>query len=162
MASALRILVLEDNPPDAELAVRALKTAGWRVEWRCVETEQTFRQALEAESWDLILADFSVPGFGAAAALEHLQHTNRDLPVIVVSGSIGEEMAVTLLRAGAYDFVMKGHLTRLASAVERALREAEQRREKQLAEQERGVLATRWRLLLAHALDGVVLQQAVR
>jgi len=161
MGEVLRVLVMEDSPADAELAVRALQAGGQEVDWLRVDTPESFAAAIESHPWDVILADFSVPGFGAAPALEILQESGLEIPLIVVSGSIGEELAVRLLRSGADDFVNKDRLVRLAPAVERAVREARHRREKRQAEQESRVLAERWRLLLDHAIDGVALHQAI-
>jgi PAS domain S-box-containing protein len=158
----LSALVLEDNADDAELLIRTLRTAGWIVDWKRVETAEAFAGALDARAWDIILADYSVPGFGAFQALEHVRSRDRVIPFIVISGAIGEEVAATLLRAGADDFVMKGHLHRLARSVERALREASQRRRRRQAERERRILAERWKLLLDHSEDAVALHEAIR
>jgi PAS domain S-box-containing protein len=162
MENPLRVLILEDSAPDAELAARALETAGWELDWEQVKTAEEFIGALDGARWDLIVADFSVLGFGAMTALERLQQRKLDIPFVVVSGSIGEEMAVTLLRAGADDFVIKGHLHRLGPVVERALRESAHRRQHRQAEEERRVLAERWQLLLDHASDGVAVHEVVR
>jgi PAS domain S-box-containing protein len=162
MENPLRVLILEDSAPDAELAVRALQAAGWELDWERAETAEEFTRALGGQSWDLILADFSVLGFGAVTALEHVRERRLEIPLVVVSGSIGEEMAVKLLRAGAADFVIKGHLHRLGPVVERAVRESDHRRRHRQAEEERRVLAERWQLLLDHASDGVAVHQAIR
>lgn len=161
MEKLLRVLVLEDRPEDAELAVRALKSAGWEVDWLRVQTAAAFTEALDSRTWDVLLADFSVLGFGAMAALEQVQQRALDLPCIVVSGSIGEEMAITLLPAGVDDLIMKGHLHRLVPAVERALRETDQRRQRRRSEEARRVLAERWQLLLDHATEGLAVHQAI-
>ncbi|HYM09808.1 MAG TPA: histidine kinase dimerization/phospho-acceptor domain-containing protein, partial [Bryobacterales bacterium] len=158
----MRVLVLEDNAYDADLTMRALEQAGISVEWQRVETKGAFEEALQSQDWDVIVADFSLPGFDAAGALESARALGLDIPFLVVSGMINEEVAVSLLRAGADDFVIKGRLARLAPAVERAIREKRQVREKHRAEREIQVLAKRWGLLLEHALDGVAVQEPIR
>lgn len=152
--------MLEDCTPDAERAARALQSAGWEVDWRRVETAESFTHALESQGWDVILADFAGQGFGARAALEQVRQRALDLPFIVVSGSIGEERAITLLRAGAADFINKEHLHQLGPAVECVL--CEKRGRRRQAEDRQLVLAERWQLLLDHASDGVAVHQAVR
>ena len=160
MDRPLRVLILEDSPADAELAVQTLRDAGWNLEWRLVETDGTFREALE-KPWDVILADYSVGGYGAVPALADLRRRGLDTPCIVVSGLIGEDAAVTLLRAGADDFIPKGQLRRLPRSVERLLREAQERRQRRRAEEERRVLAERWQALLDHATAGIAVQEAI-
>lgn len=120
----LRILLVEDSENDADLILLALAEAGLEVEGRRVETEQAMGAALEEAQWDLVIADFNLPRFSAAAALLALQLRNSDIPFIVVSGFIGEEAAVAILKAGAHDFVKKDNLARLAPAIQRELREA--------------------------------------
>jgi PAS domain S-box-containing protein len=162
MSASLQVLVLEDNPPDAELTVRALRASGMLLDWLRVDSADSFRHALQSRAWDVILADNSLPGFSATGALEILQELGYDIPFIVISGSLGEDLAVNLLRSGAEDFIIKGRLARLAPAVARAIREAGQRREKRQAEQAIRVLAERWQLLLSHAIDGVAFHEAIR
>ncbi len=162
MGTLLRVLMLEDSAPDAELAARALQSAGWELEWRRVATAESFSRELENQGWDVILADFAGRECGAGAALEQVQQRALDLPFLVVSTSIGEEAAITLLRAGATDFINKEHLYRLGPAVERGLREADQRRRRLRAEDAQRVPAERWQLLLDHASDGVAVYQVVR
>lgn len=160
MGKLLRVLMLGDSAPDAERAAWALQSAGWELDWRRVDSAEGLTHELENQGWDVILAGFAGQGFGAA--LEQGQQRALDLPFIVVSGSIGEEMAITLLRVGAADFIIKGNLHRLGPAVERGLREADHRRGRRQAEETQRVLAERWQLLLDHASDGVAVHQAVR
>lgn len=124
----LRILLVEDSANDADLILLALTEAGLLIESRRVETEAALRTALGEATWDLVISDFNLPHFSAAAALSLLQQFDVDMPFIVVSGFIGEEAAVTILKAGAHDFVTKDNLARLAPAIKRELREAENRR----------------------------------
>ena len=129
MSTRLRVLLVEDSESDAALIVRHLNTADYDVSWERVENADQMRAALEAPGWDLVIADYKLPGFDAPAALAILQQTGLDLPFVVVSGHIGEETAVALMRAGAHDYVTKDHLARLAPVVERELGEARMRRE---------------------------------
>lgn len=124
----LRILLVEDSENDADLILLALAEAGLEVEGQRVDTEQAMGAALDEAQWDLVIADFNLPRFSAAAALLALQLRNSDIPFIVVSGFIGEEAAVAILKAGAHDFVKKDNLARLAPAIQRELREAGMRR----------------------------------
>jgi PAS domain S-box-containing protein len=130
----LRVLLVEDNEEDALLVLRELSRGGYDLRPDRVETADTFRQALQRQDWDLIIADYSLPGFTGLAALAHLRETSLDLPFIIVSGAIGEEVAVQGMKAGAHDYLLKGNLSRLVPAVERELREAQERRDRRRAE----------------------------
>ena len=132
----LRVLIVEDTDHDALLVQNVIRDAGWNLSWQCVETADDMYQALLNRDWDLVVSDYGMPEFSASGALSVLKDTGIDIPFVVVSGSIGEEQAVELLRSGASDFFLKNKLTRLPSAIERELRMAESRREKRIAEQE--------------------------
>ena len=125
MKSNLRVVYVEDSRTDAELAARQLAKAGLKLDVLRVETEQDFVEALRENRPDLILSDFSLPQFSGLMALDLAVLHAPETPFIYVSGTIGEERAIEALRRGATDYVLKGNLTRLPSAVERALREAE-------------------------------------
>lgn len=135
MARPLRLLLIEDSEPDAHLVVAALQAGGYEPAAHRVETAGGLRAALAGRPWDIILADHNLPRFSAPAALAILQETGSDVPFLVVSGQIGEETAVALMKAGASDYVMKDNLVRLVPAVERALREAEDRRKRKELEE---------------------------
>jgi two-component system cell cycle sensor histidine kinase/response regulator CckA len=124
----LRVLMVEDSPTDASLVARELRALG-DVESRRVESADEMREALR-EPWDLVLSDWAMPAFSAEAALEILKEDGRDVPFIIVSGSIGEETAAKAMRAGARDFVLKDRLMRLAPAIERELKERDERLER--------------------------------
>ncbi len=126
--SALRILVVEDNEDDARLTVRQLEQGGLKVTWERVETFAALREALGRGPWDIVLADYKMPSFDGLAALNLVREVDPDLPFILISGTVGEEIAVEAMRAGAHDYLMKDNLTRLVPAVERELKEAERRR----------------------------------
>jgi diguanylate cyclase (GGDEF)-like protein len=126
----LRLLLTEDNPADAELELRELKRAGLRVAHRIADTEQGFVSALREFSPDVILSDFSMPGFDGMSALALARDLAPDTPFVFVSGTLGEEYAIRALRNGATDYVLKSNLMRLPAAVERAFTEAKERRER--------------------------------
>lgn len=128
----LRVLIVEDNPDDAELLLREL-TRGYEVEYQRVLTDEAMREALHNPRWDIILSDYQMPSFDAMAALEVRRQSGLDIPFILISGTIGEETAVGALKAGAQDFMVKGKMARLLPAIERELREAQVRRERREA-----------------------------
>jgi len=132
----LRALFVEDSVDDAELLRRELVRAGFQPETERVASAVQFSEALDRGKWDVILADFSMPGFGGAAALEILKARGLDIPFIIVSGTMGEDVAVEAMKAGAHDYFAKRNTARLASAIEREVREAERRR-RRLADQRR-------------------------
>src|SRR5574341_1888023 len=135
MRRPLRVLIIEDSEDDTELLLRELRRGGYEVEFERVETADSLRSALTQKMWDLILSDYTMPQFRAPQALEVLKASGLDLPFIIISGTIGEETAVTALKAGANDFLIKGKFARLGPAIERELREAETRRERKRAEE---------------------------
>jgi len=136
MKKQIRILHLEDNPADAEIVSLALKTGlvGFHIEQ--VKTAQSFVSALDRDSFDLILADYSMPGFDGLSALEWVREKHPEIPCILVSGSVGEEIAVECLKRGAMDYILKDRISRLVPAVQRALREANERVEKRKLEEQ--------------------------
>ena len=126
----LRLLLTEDNAADAELELRELKRAGLRIAHRVADTEEGFVSALREFSPDVILSDFSMPGFDGMAALALARELAPDTPFVFVSGTLGEEYAIRALRNGATDYVLKTNLMRLPAAVERAFTESKERRER--------------------------------
>jgi PAS domain S-box-containing protein len=157
MAERLRVLIVEDCEDDAVLIVRELTRGGFDVQWHRVETSAAMASALDAGDWDLILADYSLPRFSGEAALALAQQRALDVPFIVVSGTIGEETAVAMMKAGADDYLVKNNLARLAPAVERELEEAETRREVRHAERALCESEERFRDV-AHGIPGLVYQ----
>jgi len=151
----LSVLLVEDSDSDAGLILRCLQKADFETTSALVETAEAMRQALAGQTWDLVIADHSLPGFSAGAALDLLHAAGIDLPFIIVSNNIGEEAAVALMRAGAHDYVMKGNLARLAPAVKRELREAGQRRRHRAADQALRDSEERWKFALEGAGYGV-------
>jgi diguanylate cyclase (GGDEF)-like protein/PAS domain S-box-containing protein len=135
MTEPLRILVAEDNEADAELVQRELKRGGLEFESRRVQTESDFRRELDEFQPHLVISDFSMPQFTGRKALEIARESRADIPFIFISGTIGENVAVDMMKAGADDYVMKNNLARLPPALKRELREAEVRRARRLAEE---------------------------
>jgi signal transduction histidine kinase len=119
----LRLLLVEDTDDDAELVLMELRRAGYVPEVHRVDSGAAFVAALEAGGWDAIVSDHTIPGYGGLAALADLRTSGHDIPFILVSGTIGEAVAVEAMRAGAQDYVLKQDLTRLPVAIARELRE---------------------------------------
>jgi signal transduction histidine kinase len=141
MAKQLRVLIVDDVEDDAHLIVRELRNAGLLLSFVRVASREALTQQLR-DSWDVLLCDYSMPGFSAFEALDLVRHAGVDLPFIIVSGTVGEARAVEVMRAGAHDYVFKNNLSRLPLAIERELRDADNRRERRRL-QEQLLLAER-------------------
>ncbi len=124
----LRVLIVEDSDDDTLLLVEALREGGFVPRYRRVETESAFRQALSEQSWDVIVVDYVLPRFSGIAAIRLVREADLDVPIIMVSGKMGEEAAVEAMRASAQDYLLKGNLARLVPAIQRELEEAQSRR----------------------------------
>ncbi len=135
MATALRVLFIEDSDDDAALQVRLLRQGGYHVSYERVETPAALSEALE-KKWDIIISDYSMPHFTGTDALKLVRQKGQDVPFIFVSGTIGEDTAVAALKVGAHDYLMKTNLSRLIPAVQRELREVVERRERRRLEQQ--------------------------
>ena len=127
MSEPLRVLIIEDSALDAKVLAGMLQAGGYAVESERVETAGEYTAALESLEWDIILADYNLPEFNGPEGLRLLQESGRDIPFIVISGGIGEDLAVQIMKSGAHDYLMKGNLARLVPAVEREVREARDR-----------------------------------
>src|SRR6266436_4943128 len=123
MGQPLRVLLLEDSEDDADLLLLQLRRGGYEPAAQRFDSAEAFRAALERKEWDVVISDYVMPGFGGLEALELFKLSGLDVPFIIVSGHIGEEVAVAALKAGAHDYVMKERLVRLAPAIKRALQE---------------------------------------
>jgi len=134
MGTPLRILIVEDSEDDLFLLLHELRKGGYSPEYVSLCTAGAMKAALVEREWDIITSDYNMPGFSALAALDILKNSNLDLPFIVVSGKIGEDQAVSAMKAGAHDYVMKQNLSRLTPAIEREIREAGERRMRREAE----------------------------
>jgi CheY-like chemotaxis protein len=131
----LKLLIVEDSEDDLLLMVREIKHGGYQVAYKRVESEAEMRAALAGEDWDLIVADYTMPHFSGLAALEVLRSTGLDIPLIIVSGTITDETAVSAMRSGAKDYLMKGNLRRLVPVIEREISERHERSERRRAEE---------------------------
>ena len=129
----LRLLIIEDKENDAQLIFRYLQKTGFSIASERVETASKMQEALDSKSWDIIIADYSLPQFDAPSALKLLQNSGKDIPFIVISGTIGEETAVEMMKAGAHDYLMKDNLIRLDSVIKREVEESKIRRERKQA-----------------------------
>ena len=135
MREPVRVLIVEDSPDDAELLVLELRRAGYDPVYERVQTASDMQAALERQPWDLVISDHSAPQFDSLGALALLKKTGRDIPFIIVSGTIGETAAVRAMKAGAHDYILKGTLSRLTPAIARELADARHRHARQAAEQ---------------------------
>src|SRR5438552_3797662 len=135
MTIPLRVLLVEDSGDDADLLLHELRRGGYGPTFELVDTGEAMSAALDRQSWEVVIADYSMPRFSAPAALMLMKEKGLDLPFIIVSGTIGEAIAVAAMKSGAHDYLIKGQLARLVPAVERELREAEVRRARRRAEQ---------------------------
>ncbi len=159
MNRKIRVLILEDQPTDAELMLRELRLVGYEPEWTRVMTELDFLTQLEL-GWEIILADYSMPQFTGLQALELLKQRGLDIPFIIISGAIGEEVAVATMKAGASDYLMKGNLARLGQAIKRELGDAAVRRERTRLEADMLASEVRYRRLFEAAKDGILILNA--
>jgi signal transduction histidine kinase/ActR/RegA family two-component response regulator len=159
---AVRILFVEDTPDDVELELAALRAEGFEPVHRTVETADDLRQALVDEPWDVIICDYVMPELSGLDALRIVQKLDPDVPFILVSGTIGEEVAVEAMRAGAHDYVLEDNLTRLAPAVERELREVKVRRHGRLSRQGLQLLADAGAVMTASLDYGATLHEVAR
>ena len=132
---SLRLLMIEDNPDDEALILRAIRKGGFNVEHVRVDNGEDLLTVLKRKDWDIVLSDYQMPEFNGLAALKIVKQRNKDLPFIVVSGTIGEEVAVEAMRSGAQDYLMKDNLTRLVPAIRRELADADERRALREAQQ---------------------------
>ncbi len=144
------IIILEDSLSDFELEKRELRRMGPEITTHRARNREEFLQALETVNPDLVLLDYSLPGFDGLAALALARQCRPGIPAVIVSGAIGEEIAIETMRAGATDYVLKTHLSRLAPVIARALREAEQEAKRREAEESLRLNEERFRLVIEH------------
>jgi PAS domain S-box-containing protein len=158
MIRPIKVLIVEDNEDDAALLVRALERGGFEPIYTRVDNAADLRTALRESSWEIIICDHAMPQFDSFAALTIVKETGLDLPFIVVSGVIGEEVAVATMKAGAHDYLMKDKLLRLVPAIERELQEAEGRRQRRQAEEALRTSEERFRGLIENSPSAIVLK----
>jgi K+-sensing histidine kinase KdpD len=147
------LLIVEDNRDDLEILLQTLRRGGYDLNHRCVDSAHSLAAALKAQDWDIILTDFQLPQFNGLDAIVMIRNTfDIDTPIVVVSGAIGEEIAVQLIKAGAQDYVSKDRLSRLPVAVERELGAAQSRRERTAVEFQRVTERENFISIVAHDL----------
>ncbi|MFA5100861.1 MAG: PAS domain S-box protein [Candidatus Omnitrophota bacterium] len=134
MATALRVLMVEDSENDATLIAHEIRRGGYDPVTMRVQTAQEMREALIKEKWDIVVSDYVMPSFDGLSAYRVLKEMKIDLPFIVVSGSIGEDIAVDAMKAGVHDYIMKNNLARLVPAIRREIRDAAIRWEQKMDE----------------------------
>lgn len=156
MSKPLRVLFVEDLEDDALLLIRELRRGGYEPVFERVQTREEMQDALKGREWDIVISDYVMPRFNGLDALGVLGESGFDLPFIIVSGNIGEDIAVEAMKAGAHDYLIKGNLKRLVPAVERELREAEVRRARKRAEEGLSLLAA----AIESTVDAVVVTNA--
>jgi PAS domain S-box-containing protein len=157
MDQKLSVLLIEDNPHDAELNAIYLKKMGYNLSYLRVENEQEMRTALASQKWDLILSDYLMPQFDVHSALNIYHASGLDIPFIVISGAIGEQKAVELIKAGAHDYLLKDNMARFSSVVKRELREAELRYNLLEANLALATSEERYRTMIKASPDGIIL-----
>jgi two-component system, cell cycle sensor histidine kinase and response regulator CckA len=131
----LNALIVEDSKDDAALLLRHLSSEGYSVQSKIVQSAADMKAALAERNWDIVLSDYTMPHFTGLDALSVLRKSDREIPIIIISGTIGEDIAVEAMLKGANDYLMKGNLTRLAPAIERDLKNAAARRKQRQAEE---------------------------
>ena len=134
---SLRVLIIEDSEDDVLLIIRELKKGGYNPVYEQVETAAAMKKALKEKQWDIILCDYKMPKFNAPSAIAVLKEANIDIPLIIVSGTIGEDVGIECMRLGAHDYIMKDNLSRLCPVIARELEESEVRNKQRQAESQR-------------------------
>ena len=134
MGEPLKILLIEDSEDDAQLLLRELRRGDFELSWQQVQTAPSFQEQLVKQTWDVIISDYRLPRFDAPTALDIVQQSGIDIPFIVISGTVGERLAVDMMKAGAHDYLLKGNLIRLPEVVRREMRDVQIRAERRQAE----------------------------
>ena len=155
MSKSVKVLLVEDSANDAELALRMLRHGGFDVQHERVDSAAAMAAALRRQPWDVVISDFRMPGFTGLDALGILRATGLDIPFILTSGTIGEEVAVEAMKAGASDYVLKQNLARLAPALERELKEAALHADHGRVQRELVASEARYRDLFENMLNGI-------
>ncbi len=157
MTARLRVLLVEDSPTDAKLVMNEVKRVVPNVDFERVEDEASMRRSLTTTTWDMVLSDWTMPRFSARAALDTLKSIDATIPFIIVSGTVGEDVAVEAMRAGARDFVVKDRMGRLGPVIERELKEAAARKESAAALQRS---ESKFRAMIERSADMIALMDA--
>ncbi|MCA0387337.1 MAG: response regulator [Bacteroidetes bacterium] len=155
MKTPLRVLIVEDSEDDRELLLMKLRQGNYEPQFSQVETKEDLLNAFKQQRWDIVLSDYSMPMFDGISALRTVRELDPDIPFIIISGNIGEEVAVMAMKSGAQDYIMKGNLQRLIPAIERELKEAEHRRQKREAIEAKETSEKRFRNVFEHSVDAI-------
>ncbi len=153
MSDTIRVLIVEDSADDCQLVLDAMDRGGFQTRHERVETREAMQEALIREEWDIIISDFRMPHFSGLEALELVRELGIDIPFVLISGTIGEEIAVTAMKAGAHDYLMKNNLQRLGPVIKRELEETEVRRDRRIAEERLREGEERFRLIAENVAD---------
>ncbi|MEI6899490.1 MAG: ATP-binding protein [Bacteroidota bacterium] len=157
MKTPLNVLIIEDSEFDASLIIHNLKKSEYEIVFERVETQEEFINSLEKSSWDIVIADYMLPSFNAPSAHAIFNRYGLEIPFIAISGTIGEEVAISLMKSGAHDYLMKGNLARLTVLVTRELHEAQVRRDHKQAELSLKESEEMYRTLLNASPEGIVI-----
>lgn len=153
----LRVLLVEDNEDHAFLVMHELKKGGYDVDLLRVESLQDIRNSLDSREWDVLLCDYALPGFNGLDVLQEFSGRNLDIPFIIISGEIGEDTAVSLMKSGAHDYIFKGNLKPLIPVIQREIRESENRKKSRENDLLREAEARKYRAMIDSAYDAITL-----
>ncbi|MFH1868436.1 MAG: PAS domain S-box protein [Candidatus Omnitrophota bacterium] len=156
MTKPLRVLIVEDSEDHVFLTVEQIKRGGFNVTFKCVNTKDAMCNALDQESWDIAISDYQLPSFNAHDVLELIHKKSIDLPLIIISGTIGEDVAVDLMKKGARDYLSKGNLERLVVIIERELHDTEVRQRRYKAEETLKKTEVGYRTLFESSRDAIM------
>ncbi len=160
MTTPLRLLIVEDSDDDAQLLLVKLRHAGYELDYVRVDNAQDLHQALREQDWQLVVSDYAMPGFSGLEALRMIRQQSPNIPFILVSGTVGEEIAVEAMRSGASDYLMKDNLAHLVPSIERELRDARERADRRRAEETLHRERERALITLHSIGDGVITTDA--
>ncbi|HEX2950267.1 MAG TPA: ATP-binding protein [Armatimonadota bacterium] len=160
MAIPLKALIVDDSPAETALLIDQLRQGGYEPTYTRVETVEAMQQAFTEDAWDIVLADYTLLHFSGPAALQFLKQSERDIPFIVVSGTVTEQQAIDMMRDGASDFILKQNMGRLVPAIRRELRESNMRRERRHALEELREREQRLSFVIDHSPDNIFIQDA--
>ncbi|HXX68959.1 MAG TPA: response regulator [Polyangiaceae bacterium] len=155
MTTPLRLLLVEDSDDDARILLHDLKRAGYAVDFERVQTGVDLSAALDRGGWDLIISDYTMPSFDAPSAFRVVRERQLDIPFIIVSGTVGEEVAVEAMRLGVHDYLLKGKLARLPAVIEREMADASARKAHLDAQRALGISEVRFRRLAEAGMIGI-------